>query len=236
VVEEDEMSGNSRNGLLMDLDGTIADTLPHLFLAFRHAVEPFVDRLPTDAEIVATFGPPERDCLARLLPRDHASFDQMLAAVAERFHSYYEGRHQDVKAFPGIAEIVRLARQQGWRFGVFTGKGRRSAIFTLEQLGLWQQVECLVTGDDVHKPKPDPEGVLLAMRQLGVEADQLIVVGDHAADVLAGNAVGARTAAALWGSFDANATRQAGPTWALERVEELRPLLISGRRSPATRG
>src|SRR5262245_10852986 len=53
--------------LLMDLDGTIADTLPHLFASFRDAVAPFVARMPTDAEIIASFGPPERDCIMQIL-------------------------------------------------------------------------------------------------------------------------------------------------------------------------
>ena len=52
--------------LLLDLDGTIADTLPLIFDAYRHAVAPWVERPPTDTEVEATFGPSERECIARL--------------------------------------------------------------------------------------------------------------------------------------------------------------------------
>ena len=52
--------------LQLDLDGTIADILPHIFDADRHAVAPWVERPPTDTEVEATFGPSERECIARL--------------------------------------------------------------------------------------------------------------------------------------------------------------------------
>src|SRR3954471_2821101 len=70
--------------LLLDLDGTIADTLPHIFDAYRHAVAPWVERLPTDAEVEATFGPAERECIARMVPG--ASLDE----AERRFHEFYE--------------------------------------------------------------------------------------------------------------------------------------------------
>jgi len=45
----------------LDLDGTIADTLPLIFDAYRHTVAPWVKRPPTDTEVETTFGPSERE-------------------------------------------------------------------------------------------------------------------------------------------------------------------------------
>lgn len=224
------MAGSTTDGygLLMDVDGTAADTLPHLFDSFRYAVEPFVARLPGDAEIVATFGPPERQCIARMLA-DNAiarpGASEHLDEADRRFHAYYIGGHHAVKTFPGVSDVICCARDRGWRVGFFTGKGRRTAVFTLEQLGLWPGADCLVAGDDVRHPKPDPEGVRLALDRLGVRAQHLLVVGDTPADVEAGKAAGAMTVGALWGAFDPAATRRARPTWVLEQVHELRELI-----------
>jgi HAD superfamily hydrolase (TIGR01509 family) len=219
----------------MDLDGTIADTLPHLFASFRHAVEPFVRRLPTEAEIVATFGPAERECIARMLANPElaapAAIEQ-LDAADRRFHDHYEAGYGTLKTFPGVREVIDAARQLGWYFGVFTGKGRHTGIFTLEHLGLWPLVDVLVSASDVRHPKPHPEGVIQALQRWGIRPEHLLVVGDTPADVQAGRSAGARTIGALWGAFDRQATRDAGPTWALAQPVEMHDVLRSMSSKP----
>jgi HAD superfamily hydrolase (TIGR01509 family) len=204
------------HALLLDLDGTIADTLPHIFDAYRHAVAPWVDRPPTDGEVEATFGPAERECIARMVPR--ADLD----AAEERFFPYYERElGNNVKLVEGIAEVIDHARSLGWRIGVFTGKGRRSAEFTLVELGLRDRIEVLVSSDDVARPKPDPEGVIQAAEKLGVSVDRILLAGDSPADVKAGKAAGARTAAVLWVAFQPDRLRLAGADFTCERVADL---------------
>jgi HAD superfamily hydrolase (TIGR01509 family) len=212
-------------GLLLDVDGTIADSFPHLFAAFRYAVEPFLPKPPDDPEIIAAFGPPERGVLLQLLARAREPAEAILESAVQRFHRYYAAEHAAVRAFPGVVELVEWAQQRGWRIGVLTGKGRRSARFTLEQLGLGPFVDCIVSGDDVERPKPDPEGVRRALGEMGIALEQLVVVGDSPVDVAAGRAAGARTAAVLWGALDADALRRAGATWVVATPAELRAVL-----------
>lgn len=218
--------------LLLDLDGTLVDTLGFLFEAFRHGLEPFVTRLPTDEEIVATFGPSEPECLARYLRRAEtegfgkATAEAATPEAARRFFTYYESGCDQVRAFPGMVEVIQEMGRQGRPVGVFTGKGRRGAEYTLSQLGLWPRgVQCLVSSDDVTFAKPHPEGVFQALEQLAVTKDVLLFVGDAPADIQSGKAAGVRTAAALWGSFDKEATLKADPTYACRNVAELRDIV-----------
>lgn len=202
--------------LLLDLDGTIADTLPHIFDAYRHAVAPWVDRPPTDGEIEATFGPAERDCLAQKVPA--SAVDE----AEERFHDYYESELRNkVKVVAGVAEVIDHARSLGWRVGVFTGKGRRSARFTLVELGLWDRIERLVSSDDVARPKPDPEGVFQAAEAFGVPVDRILLAGDSPADVQAGRSAGAKTAGVLWAAYQPERLEKAGPDFLCPQVADL---------------
>jgi HAD superfamily hydrolase (TIGR01509 family) len=202
--------------LLLDLDGTIADTLPYVFDAYLHAVAPWVERPPTDAEVEATFGPAERECIARMVPG--ASLDE----AERRFHEFYEAElGNKVKVVEGIVEAIEHARSLDWRVGVFTGKGQRSARFTLEGLGLLDRIEHLVTSDDVTRPKPDPEGVFLASKALGVPVGNILLAGDSPADVQAGREAGARTAAVLWAAYNPERLREAGADFVCERVCDL---------------
>ena len=203
--------------LLLDLDGTIADTLPLIFDAFRHAVAPWRDRPPTDAEIEATFGPPERACIAAMVPEGEVD------EAEENFHAYYETRlGAMVPLIEGVEEAIDHARSLGWRVGVFTGKGRRSAEFTLAELGLRDRVEHIVSGDDVGRPKPDPEGLHQAATALGVEPARILFAGDSPVDVAAARDAGARSAGVLWAAFLPDRLRQARPDFLCERADDLK--------------
>ncbi|HMP02030.1 MAG TPA: HAD-IA family hydrolase [Gemmatales bacterium] len=219
-------------GLLLDLDGTIVNTLGFLFEAFRHALQPYVTRLPSDAEVVATFGPSEPECLARYLRQAEAAGQatQPAAAVADRaadrFFAYYENGLDQVRTFPGIVELITVVRQQGRRVGVFTGKGRRGAEYTLDQIGLMPgPVEFLVSSDDVIHPKPHPEGVLRSLELLSTPAADTLFVGDAPADILAGKAAGVRTAAAVWGCFNPTELLATEPDHVCRNVADLALIL-----------
>ncbi len=209
--------------LLLDLDGTIADTLPHIFDAYRHAVAPWTDRPPTNAEIEATFGPPEHVCVALLAPE--ADLDE----AVRRFHEYHEAHHrQAVRIVDGLADVIdHAAHQLGWRIGVFTGKGRRPAEFSLNELGIRDRIEFLVSGTDVIRAKPDPEGIFLAAKGLEVPVDRILMAGDSPVDIEAGRSAGSRTAAVLWAAFRPDRLRASNPDFVCETADDLRAAVDS---------
>jgi 2-phosphoglycolate phosphatase len=215
--------------LVLDLDGTLVDSLPHLFRAFREAVRPFVRRPPTDAEIVATFGPAERGCLERLLSNPELARPDSLTHLNEAHAAFlrlYESNHaQGVRLFPGMEQVLDAAERNGWRLAVFTGKGRPSALFTLEQLGVLPRLAAVVTSDDVPRHKPAPDGILAILQQVGMSPREALVVGDAPADIQAGRAAGCPTAAALWGAFSRTDLLAAQPDYILHQPTDLLPIL-----------
>ena len=143
--------------LLLDLDGTLVDTLGFIIDCFRESVKPLVKRLPTNEEIVATFGPAEVECIARLLSRfdrqsllHEALHSEHIVQSAERFHELYDDGHAagEVQLYPGMREVIDNAKESGWALGIFTGKGRVSALATLNHLQLTAQFDVIVTSDD----------------------------------------------------------------------------------------
>lgn len=214
--------------VVFDFDGTLADTFPHLCRSFRYALAPFVQREPTDAEIIATFGPPERVNLLMLLQDPQIGrpgAEQFLDEAERRYHEYYEGRHDAVRLFPGIVEVLEAIRSRRWPVGVFTGKSQRSARFALRHVGLEALVQAVVGGDQVARPKPEPEGLIQLARQFAVPVEQVLFIGDSPGDIHAGQAANAPTVAALWGAFRPEATVAAGPTWVCHTVPELHQLV-----------
>ena len=61
------------------------------------------------------------------------------------------------------------------------------------------EAEVIVTPDDVTRPKPDPESLLLACKTLKCQTAHTFFIGDHRRDIEAGIAAGCQTIAATYG-------------------------------------
>lgn len=207
--------------LLFDLDGTLGDTLELIYHAFNEALGPILGRDVSGDEIRARFGPPDGQIL-----REWVAPGQGDDAVAT-YIAAYEARHADfVQPFAGIRELLETCVESGARVAVITGKSRVTAVVTLEQLGLMPMVEVLYGGDDVPRQKPDPLALTLALESFGIAPDSAVMIGDSAADVLAGKAIGAHTIGVLWGSPDHADLYAAGPEMVVDSVSALESLLF----------
>jgi len=200
--------------VLFDLDGTLGDTIPVCWAAFRAALEEHQGRRYSDAEITAMFGPSEEGVFQRLVPdRWQACLQSFLAA--------YEREHDRCPApFPGIERALRSLRSRGVRLGIVTGKGPGSAEISLRRLGLGGYFDAVETGS--------PEGAVkatLIRRLLGrwsLAPEEAAYVGDHPSDIRAAREVGALPLAAAWATTaDSEALRSCGPAWVFGTVEEL---------------
>lgn len=185
-------------GVLLDLDGTLADTAPDLggvlnLLRGEHNLPPMPLR-----ELRAHVSAGARGMLACGLDMTPQHPEYM--ATRARFLELYGARlAQGTRLFDGMAGVLGALRQAGIRWGVVTNKPRLYAAPLLAALDLVPDGDCLVTPDDVRAPKPDPEGVHQACARLGLAAAETVFVGDDARDIAAGDAAGTRTIAALWG-------------------------------------
>ncbi|MFO0816144.1 MAG: HAD-IA family hydrolase [Gemmatales bacterium] len=223
-----------RRLLLLDLDGTLIDTLSFIIHCFQQSVTPLTRRVPSQEEIVATFGPAEVDCIARLLRRYdsegllHQPLNmQQVYQAADCFHAMYAAGYHEGKVlpYPHIVETIHAARKWGWATAVFTGKGRTSTDETLAHLGLTASFDAIITSDDIAHPKPAPDGVLLACEQTGVAPAQTYFVGDSPTDIHAGKAAGAHSVAAMWGAIYPEETLSASPETILHHPSELQSWL-----------
>jgi phosphoglycolate phosphatase len=110
--------------------------------------------------------------------------------------------------------------------GIVTNKVSRFAEPVLEAAGWRGYFDCVITGDRVARPKPDPEPVRAACRALEATPQATVFVGDDRRDVQAGAAARTRTVVAAWGYIPA-AERPArwGADAVIERPAELMAFL-----------
>jgi pyrophosphatase PpaX len=214
--------------VLLDLDGTLVDTVPLILAAARHAFQGY-GLAPTDADWVAGIGTPLRAQLASFA-RSPADVD----ALVERYRSYWIEHHDGMtRPFDGALETVAALSAAGRPLAVVTAKVEAGAHRTLRHTGLLPYVEVVIGADSCARAKPHPDPVHLALARLGAGPDGAVLVGDSPHDVAAGRAAGVRTLAALWGACGREAFAAAPPDGWLSDIRELPGALErgAGRRS-----
>lgn len=183
------------DAVVFDLDGTLVDTM-------QVAPGVYVD-------VVAELGGPEL-AVADVVDVWHIGPTKVLlehfldrpvtASELEVYFDRIELAFADLTAFEGIAELIDELHRLGIPTGVFTTATRRSASLMLAAAGLDRSLTVIVCGDEVARPKPAPDGLYLACKQLGCTPAQGAYVGDAASDMQCAAAAGALGILATWGA------------------------------------
>ena len=188
--------------ILFDLDGTLADTAPDLGLALnlqreRHGLPPLAMETIRPYASHGTRGLFEIGF--GLTPQD-ARFEPMRE---EYLALYTANLCLHTTLFPGMAELLAALEARNILWGVVTNKPARFTNPLLEQLGLFRRAASIISGDTCPYPKPHPEPLLTAAREIGVAPQSCLYVGDAERDVEAAVAAGMTALIAGYGYLGA---------------------------------
>jgi phosphoglycolate phosphatase len=183
--------------LVLDLDGTLVDTVPDLAAALNRLMtsrgrSPFT--LPETASMVG-------DGVAKLVERAFAARGGFPDADALPEFSRDYGAHVAVQSrlYSGVAETLRELVGEGWRLAVCTNKPEAAARALLETLGLAPLLAGIGGGDSFPVRKPDPAHLLATLQAAGGLPGRAVMAGDHANDVIAARGAGMPCIFAAWG-------------------------------------
>jgi phosphoglycolate phosphatase len=183
--------------LLLDLDGTLVDSIPDLLSALNRMGKPRGFKPFDRAEITPMIGDGVQTLLERAFAARNAPFD--LAAMAPYTADYAAHSAVDTKPFPGVIETLHRFADAGWRIAVCTNKLAEPTHALLAALGLTPFLAAIGGGDSFPTRKPDPGHVLGTLALAGGAVDAAVMVGDHHNDVLASTGAGVPCIFAAWG-------------------------------------
>lgn len=183
--------------LLLDLDGTLVDSVPDLAAALNRLM---LDRSRppfSHAQVAAMVG----DGAPALVEKAFAARggDQDAAALAEFLADYGAHATDQTRAFPGVDETLKLLAAEGWRLAVCTNKPIAPTRALLAALELQRHFDAIGAGDSFPVRKPDPGHLLATLALTGGTAGRAVMVGDHRNDVVAARGAGIASVFALWG-------------------------------------
>lgn len=181
---------------IWDLDNTLVGTSPLLWGAFSWVAEKYAGRTMSPAEIVNLYGPPEDQVIEKIVGSEKKE------EALQEFYAFYEKKHQElVEVFAPVVEAILFLREKGVKQALFTSKGRKSAMMTLEKLNLGRLFDFVLCGDEVEHAKPSPEGVWRILSFFDIQPEKAVYVGDSPLDAQAAEGARVPFVMVLWDSF-----------------------------------
>lgn len=191
------MNTAALRAVLFDLDGTLVDTAPDIAAALNRLLQ-LKSRPALDYDSIRPVVSQGGAALITLAFPDADPVDA--ARLREEFLDIYRScLQEDSRLFPEMAELLDYIEGRGWSWGIVTNKPGWLTRPLLAAMALDSRIDCLVCGDMVDRPKPDPEPLLLACRQLDCNPDQAVYIGDARRDIEAARSAGMHTIAAGYG-------------------------------------
>ena len=209
--------------LLWDVDGTLIDTTALIVEALDHTYRTFLSRaLPPD-EIRAIIGTPLVEQIYAL--GDPRAFGISPEAMMQEFIRYYEANKSRERIIETSVAMLIAGKRAGRLTGLVTSKNREEIANTLPRLAILPYVDCIVCADDVQRPKPDPEGLLTAMKRLCATPEDTLYIGDTVHDMRAGKSAGVHRCAVAWGAATREQLAAEDPEYLLCDPSELAGVL-----------
>lgn len=209
--------------VIFDLDGTLLDTLDDLAAAINHALSA-LGYAPLDRADVRRF---VGNGVVKLVERALTAVGGNACDIEkclDEFKAYYGAHGTDnTRPYDGVTELLAELKERGMKTAVVTNKYDEAAQRL--KLKFYPEVDVAVGTRDGIRPKPAPDGVAAAMRELGVEAADCVYVGDGETDICTAKAVRMPVAAALWGFRDREELVAFDPDAVIESPSDLVPAL-----------
>jgi len=218
-----KMLPSTIEAVLFDLDGTLLDSAPDLYVALQLLCAEEGVALPPYAPVREVVSSGSRAILRNAFAdRGEAAIEAM---VPRYLQLYQQVIAQQTQPFDGIEAMLDAIEAQCLRWGIVTNKPGFLTEALLPRIGWATRVAAVVSGDTLPVKKPDPAPVLLACERAGLDPAHCLFVGDDRRDVQAGAAAGLYTVAVGWGYLDGGDPQTWGADAVLEHPAQLTALL-----------
>jgi HAD superfamily hydrolase (TIGR01509 family) len=181
-----ELPAGSFRAYLFDCDGTIADSMPLHYIAWKSALGEW--NCEFDEGLFYAWG-------GRPIPEIISSLNEMrglempVETVTVRKEDLYLELLHELKPVPEVLEHI-LAMHGQIPFAVVSGSSRNAVVQSLDALHLLDKFDTIVGAEDYANSKPAPDAFLIAAARLGVAPKDCLVFEDTALGIQAATAAG----------------------------------------------
>lgn len=202
--------------LVFDWDGTLMDSVGHIVSSMHAAMTDLkVPPLP-ETQVKDVIGLGLREALNTLFPDRGDDFKDRFTA-RYRVHFFTPGRV--LSLFPDAALVLEALDAAGYLLAIATGKSRQGLLRELHGTGLERRFHASRCAEETCS-KPDPRMLLEIMAELGVEAEETLMIGDTEYDLQMARNAGAHGLGVTHGVHDAERLLRHAPVGCIDALSQ----------------
>ena len=214
--------------ILIDVDGTLVDSVPDLAYCVDEMMKQLEMPVHGEAKVREWVGNGvERLCRRALIGQlDGEPDDALFERAYPIFLALYaENTSKRSSLYPGVKQGLDYMQAQGYKLGCVTNKAAEFTHPLLKDLGIFDRFEIVISGDTLAKKKPDPMPLLHGAAHFGVKPENALMLGDSVSDVKAARAAGFQIICMSYGYNHGVDIRDSNPDAVLDSMVELKELI-----------
>lgn len=200
---------------LFDLDGTIIDSAPGIAATFAYTLARF-GVVRGEDQMREFMGPPLGDSFSRLVAPEHV--DACVRMYRER---YAEDGIYRCSVFPGVPELLRKLKADGWTVCLATSKLRAAAVQILDRFELSQYFDYIAGSNEDGTIEAKADVIRDVLAQPGIEKETAVMIGDRRHDAEGAAECGLPVICVLYGYGDREELSACAPLALCQTAEEL---------------
>ncbi len=207
--------------VIFDLDGTVSDTISTIAHFGNVALE-YCGFPPIDENEYKYFaGDGKVKLLHRALAFYGADNEENFKKVEAKYDREYEADPIfETKPFDGLVRELQKLKNRGTKLAILSNKPDNVTVMVANEL--FGDLFCIVHGKRENiATKPDPEGTVILMEELGVTKEECVFVGDTNVDIKTAKNAGMKSIGVLWGFRDEKELQDAKADYIIEKTSQI---------------
>ena len=210
-------------GIIFDFDFTLADSSKGVIVCVNYALKKLRFNKFSDEKIKKTIGLTLEQTFTSLVGKQHLD-------ITEKFKYYFVEKADEImtdltELFIETSSVIKLLHSKGVKLGIVSTKFSYRIRNILEREDLLDLFEVIIGGENVQEHKPDPRGLLEAIKKLNLSRPQTIYIGDSLTDAETAFRAGVSFVAVLSGVTPQNKFKNYSVIQFLKNVSEIPKLL-----------
>lgn len=214
----------SYEAVLLDMDGTVLNTLEDLTNAVNYSLSRFKIRQVPAETVRANLGNGAARLIQGCMPEN--SSEELTRRVLEFYMPYYDA-HCRIKTRPydGVVPMMERLNEKSVKLAIISNKPD-GAVKELAEAFFPGLLQTAVGESARVRRKPDPDAVLAAAELLGVPVEKCVYAGDSEVDLETARRAGMDCIAVCWGFRSERQLREAGAETIAHDAAELERFII----------